>query len=274
MLKIIKNPDKTMSDTLIMALKENHGYCPCQIEQNEDTKCICKDFREQNTVGECHCGLYIKVNPVNFISGYADGGITDGQTAVVGEIGRELVILPNGKTVLLGRDEAELYDLPTATQIINNKEKENENMNMNVKIVRLNKDLPIPKYQTLESAGLDLHANIDSNVILKHKEIKVIPTGIKVQLPTNYEMQIRPRSGLAAKHGITVLNAPGTVDADFRGEIKVILINHSYKDFTIHKGDRIAQAVINQICQASLIEVEELNETNRSDNGFGSTGEN
>lgn len=147
-------------------------------------------------------------------------------------------------------------------------------LNNKMKIVRLNKDLPLPQYQTSESAGMDLYASIDSDIVLKHDEVQLIPTGIKVQLPSNYEMQIRPRSGLAAKHKVTVLNSPGIIDADFRGEIKVLLINHGNEDFIIHKGDRIAQAVINKVYQIPLLEVDELDETKRGEGGFGSTGVN
>lgn len=143
---------------------------------------------------------------------------------------------------------------------------------MNVKIIRLNKDLPLPEYQTLQSAGMDLYANVDESITIKHGEKVLIPTGLKIQLPSNYEMQLRSRSGLALKYGIIVLNSPATIDADFRGEVKVILINHGQDDFTIYKGDRIAQAVICKVYQASLVEVDELDETERGDGGFGHTG--
>lgn len=143
---------------------------------------------------------------------------------------------------------------------------------MDIKIVKLNKDLPTPFYQTEQSAGMDLYANITESIIIQPTHRTLIPTGIKVQLPHYLEMQIRPRSGLAFKHGITVLNSPGTIDADYRGEIGVILINHSKENFVVNHGDRIAQAVINEIKQVNIIEVEDLDETERGDGGFGHTG--
>lgn len=134
------------------------------------------------------------------------------------------------------------------------------------------KDLPLPRYMSSQAAGLDLLANIDSPVTIKPGEIKAIPTGIMLSLPEGYEAQVRPRSGLALKHGITVLNSPGTVDADYRGEITIILINFGSRDFQIYRGDRVAQMVINKIEQAHLIEIDELPESQRGPNGFGSTG--
>lgn len=134
------------------------------------------------------------------------------------------------------------------------------------------KDLPVPRYMSPQAAGLDLLANIDSPVTIKPGEIKAIPTGIMLSLPEGYEAQVRPRSGLALKHGITVLNSPGTVDADYRGEITIILINFGSRDFQIYRGDRVAQMVINKIEQAHLIEIDELPESQRGSNGFGSTG--
>lgn len=132
-------------------------------------------------------------------------------------------------------------------------------------------DLPLPKYETEQAAGLDLRANVEDTVILKKGEIKLIGTGIKIELPEGYEAQVRPRSGLAAKHGITVLNTPGTVDADYRGEVKVILINLGEKDFEINRGDRIAQLVINRYERVKLVEKEELSKTVRDKGGFGHT---
>ena len=143
---------------------------------------------------------------------------------------------------------------------------------MKVKVKLLNKELELPKYKTEYSAGMDLSASINENIILKPMERKLIPTGIAISLPKDYEAQIRPRSGLALKNGITVLNSPGTIDADYRGEIGVILINLGDKDFIIEKGMRIAQMVINKIEQCDLVEVEELDETKRGNGGFGSTG--
>ncbi|MFM7621162.1 MAG: dUTP diphosphatase [Alphaproteobacteria bacterium] len=133
-------------------------------------------------------------------------------------------------------------------------------------------DLPLPKYETKGSAGMDLLACIDEDVIIKKNEIKLIKTGIAIALEAGFEAQIRPRSGLALKNGISVLNTPGTIDSDYRGEICVILINHSANDFVVSKGMRIAQMVISQYQQAKINVVEELDETQRSTGGFGSTG--
>ena len=134
------------------------------------------------------------------------------------------------------------------------------------------KDLPLPSYATEGSSGLDLCANVSSPVILENMERKLISTGISIALPIGFEAQIRPRSGLAVKHGITVLNTPGTIDSDYRGEIRIILINLSKKNFTIERGMRIAQMVIQPVTKASLKLVEDLNETERGAGGFGSTG--
>jgi dUTP pyrophosphatase len=134
---------------------------------------------------------------------------------------------------------------------------------------------PNPEYATINSAGMDLRADIDSNVILKSLERAIIPTGIYVELPEGHELQIRPRSGLAAKQGVTVLNTPGTIDSDYRGEIKVILINLSTENQTISNGDRIAQAVLathEQIEWSNVTTAEQLSETKRGDGGFGHTG--
>ena len=133
-------------------------------------------------------------------------------------------------------------------------------------------DLPLPKYETNGSAGMDLVASIAENIILKPSEIKLVNTGIAIALEHGYEAQIRPRSGLALKNGITVLNTPGTVDSDYRGEICVILINHSKVDFVISRGMRIAQMVIAKHEQATIKIVENLDETQRGSGGFGSTG--
>jgi len=139
-----------------------------------------------------------------------------------------------------------------------------------LKVKKLSKLAEIPQYQTEESAGFDLHSVDD--VILKPFERKLIATGISFEIPKGYEIQIRPRSGLAYKHGITVLNSPGTIDSDYRGEIKILLINHSDEDFEIKVGERVAQAVIQKVYQASFEEVEDLNSTVRGVAGFGSTG--
>lgn len=130
----------------------------------------------------------------------------------------------------------------------------------------------LPQYQTSQSAGLDLQANLDAAVVLKPLERKLIPTGLYIELPVGYEAQVRPRSGLALKKGITVLNSPGTVDADYRGEIGVILVNLSSEDFEIVPGERIAQLVIAKHERAEWELVENLGETDRGAGGFGSTG--
>lgn len=133
-------------------------------------------------------------------------------------------------------------------------------------------DLPLPKYETRGSAGLDLLAAIDEPITIKPGEIKLVKTGISIALEEGFEAQVRPRSGLALKNGITVLNSPGTVDSDYRGEVCAILINHSQTDFVITRGMRIAQMVIAYSPQAELVEVENLDETARGSGGFGSTG--
>ena len=132
--------------------------------------------------------------------------------------------------------------------------------------------LEMPHYATEQSAGLDLPAAIDNDVVIKAGETKIIPTGIAIALPAGCEAQIRPRSGLAAKHSITVLNSPGTIDADYRGEVKAILINNSNEDFTITRGMRIAQMVIAKYEHVKFDEVQSLEETERGTGGFGSTG--
>ena len=143
-----------------------------------------------------------------------------------------------------------------------------------VSIIKLDhaKDLPLPHYATDQSAGMDLAAAIDVDLIIKAGDVQIVPTGIALGLPRGTEAQIRPRSGLAAKNSITVLNSPGTIDADYRGELKVILINHGKSDFTITRGMRIAQMVIAKYEHVILEEVNSLEETNRGTSGFGSTG--
>lgn len=131
---------------------------------------------------------------------------------------------------------------------------------------------PLPKYETTASAGMDLRASISEPILLKPLERTLVKTGLFIELPLGYEAQVRPRSGLALKKGISVLNSPGTIDADYRGEIGVILINLSNEDFVIENGERIAQMVIAKHEQAQLIEVNELSETTRGAGGFGSTG--
>lgn len=142
---------------------------------------------------------------------------------------------------------------------------------MRVKIINKS-DNVLPAYETASSAGMDLRAFVDADVVLKPFERKLIPTGLYIELPDGYEAQIRPRSGLAIKSGITVLNSPGTIDADYRGEIKVILINLSQDDFTIKSGDRICQMVIAKHEKAEFVEVNEISETERGAGGFGHTG--
>ena len=142
---------------------------------------------------------------------------------------------------------------------------------MKVKIVNHSKHA-LPKYQTPLSAGLDIRANLDESVTLRPLERAMIPTGLFVELPEGCEMQIRPRSGLAAKHGITVLNSPGTIDADYRGEIKVILVNLSNSPFVIEPGERIAQMIVARYEQIEWESDEELGTTERGAGGFGSTG--
>jgi len=131
---------------------------------------------------------------------------------------------------------------------------------------------PLPAYETEASAGMDLRADLNEDVILKPLERALIPTGLKIELPIGYEAQVRPRSGLAAKHGITVLNSPGTIDADYRGEIKVILVNLSNENFTIKHGERVAQMIIAKHETAVFSEVSELSQTERGEGGFGHTG--
>jgi len=143
---------------------------------------------------------------------------------------------------------------------------------MKIRIVNHSKH-PLPVYETVASAGMDLRANLDEEVLLKPLERSLIPTGLFIEIPLGYEAQIRPRSGLAAKKGITLLNTPGTIDADYRGEIKVILVNLSNEDFVIRNGERIAQMIIAAHQQAEWVEVQELEETARGAGGFGHTGE-
>jgi dUTP pyrophosphatase len=134
------------------------------------------------------------------------------------------------------------------------------------------KGLPLPKYATKDSAGMDLSANVQEPITLAKGERKLIPTGVSIALPPGYEAQIRPRSGLAIKHGITVLNTPGTIDADYRGEVMVILINLSDQDFIIERGLRIAQIIVSRVMRTTMVQVEILDETDRNSGGFGSTG--
>ena len=134
------------------------------------------------------------------------------------------------------------------------------------------KEIGIPKRATIGSAGVDLQAAIDDKLIINAKKIGIVPTGLSFSLPHGMELQIRPRSGLAAKFGLTVLNTPGTLDSDYTGECQIILINHSDEDFIINRGDRVAQAVFNHIALPDLVETDELEKTERGTKGFGSSG--
>jgi len=145
-------------------------------------------------------------------------------------------------------------------------------INLKVKRSPQAKDLPLPKYMSEGSSGLDLYADVDNQIAILPGEVKLISSGIYIDLPQGYEAQVRPRSGLALKHGITVLNTPGTIDSDYRGLIGVILINLGKEPFTIHRGDRIAQLVIKEVVQAEIEEVDDLEQTKRSEGGFGHTG--
>ena len=142
---------------------------------------------------------------------------------------------------------------------------------MKIKIINKSNH-ELPNYETIASAGMDLRANIEEPITLKSLERTMVKTGLFIELPIGYEAQVRPRSGLAAKKGITVLNSPGTVDADYRGEIGVILVNLSNEDFVIENGERIAQLIIAKHERAEWLEVNELSETSRGEGGFGSTG--
>ncbi|NWG29114.1 MAG: dUTP diphosphatase [Ignavibacteriaceae bacterium] len=144
-----------------------------------------------------------------------------------------------------------------------------------IKFKRLREELnhiPLPSYATKGSAGLDIYAAIEKPIILRHGAIELVPTNISVEIPDGYEIQVRPRSGLAAKHGIGILNSPGTIDSDYRGEIKIIIINFGKEDFVIQPAERIAQLVVSKVYTAKFIEANELNDTSRGEGGFGHTG--
>jgi dUTP pyrophosphatase len=142
---------------------------------------------------------------------------------------------------------------------------------MKVKIVSCSKH-PLPAYETIASAGMDLRANIDEPIMLKPLERALVPTGIFIELPVGYEAQVRPRSGLAFKKGVTVLNTPGTIDADYRGEVKVILVNLSNEDFLVNDGERVAQMIVSAHEKVEWTQVDELIDTERGAGGFGHTG--
>jgi len=141
-----------------------------------------------------------------------------------------------------------------------------------IKICRSSPDLELPQYMTAGSAGLDLLAGTESSVVIESGAYATIPTGVTLEIPVGFEGQVRPRSGLAAKRGVTVLNSPGTIDSDYRGEVKVILINHGAEPFTLNRGDRIAQLVFSPITRVEWLEVDSLAETKRGAGGFGHTG--
>lgn len=144
---------------------------------------------------------------------------------------------------------------------------------MRVYIKRLHSfDLPLPRYMTAGAAGVDLYAAVEQDLAITPGQRVLVPTGIAIALPENYEAQIRPRSGLALKYGLTLLNTPGTIDWDYRGEIKVIVINLGDKEYILHRGERIAQMIFNRVEKAELVEVEQLDDTNRGSGGFGHTG--
>jgi dUTP pyrophosphatase len=147
-------------------------------------------------------------------------------------------------------------------------------INVNIRQLAHAEGLPLPAYQSAHAAGLDLLAAVPDTapVVLAAGKHALVPTGLAIALPDGFEAQVRPRSGLAAKHGVTVLNSPGTIDADYRGEIQVILINHGAEPFTIRRGERIAQMVIAPVVQAKLVPVASLSDTKRGSGGFGSTG--
>jgi dUTP pyrophosphatase len=146
---------------------------------------------------------------------------------------------------------------------------------LKVKVKRLPhlKELPLPSKQSAGSSGVDLHACVESDLLLKPGRSAIVPTGISVEVPRGYEAQVRPRSGLALKKGVTVLNSPGTVDSDYRGEVGVILINHGREEVTIRRGERIAQMVFCAVCEPVIEEAVDLEETGRGAGGFGHTGD-
>ena len=150
------------------------------------------------------------------------------------------------------------------------------NSNPSIHITRLNpeqdSDIPIPRYMTAQAAGMDISAAVAADTTIAPGAVELVPTGLAIALPNGYEAQIRPRSGLAVKQGIGIVNSPGTIDADYRGEIKIALINLGKAPVTIHRGDRIAQMVINQVSRARLKVVASLDETERNSGGFGHTG--
>lgn len=150
------------------------------------------------------------------------------------------------------------------------------NASLSIDFLRLdpdkNQDIPLPRYMTAQSAGMDIHAALEEDLVLDPGRISLVPTGFAMALPSGFEAQIRPRSGLAVQYGITIINAPGTIDADYRGEVKIGLINLGLQPVTLKRGDRIAQMVVQRVVQARINEVEALEETDRNAGGFGHTG--
>lgn len=140
-----------------------------------------------------------------------------------------------------------------------------------VKVVR-EENVSLPKYETSGSAGMDVRANIEESIVMGSLERVLVPTGLKIAIPEGYEVQVRPRSGLAIKHGITLLNTPGTIDSDYRGELKVIMVNLSKDEYVINPQERIGQLVLNKVAQMEFVEVDSLDETERGAGGFGHTG--
>jgi dUTP pyrophosphatase len=164
------------------------------------------------------------------------------------------------KTDSMAANSIHFLHLPTCQQLV-----------LHINIINRSNN-PLPQYATSGSSGMDIRASLDAALILQPMERVLVPTGLSIELPENFEVQIRPRSGLAAKQGITCLNSPGTIDADYRGEIKVILINLSNEVQTIEPGDRIAQMVLQKVEKINWLPAEIINETNRGDGGFGHTG--
>ncbi len=147
-----------------------------------------------------------------------------------------------------------------------------QKINLKIKRSKGCDDLPLPKYMSQAASGMDLYAAVEKQATLGNNEIKLIPTGISIALPFGFEAQVRPRSGLALKHGITIVNSPGTIDSDYRGEIGVILCNLGKSEFVVERGMRIAQLIVQPVVHAELEEVDELEETHRGEGGFGHTG--
>jgi dUTP pyrophosphatase len=147
-----------------------------------------------------------------------------------------------------------------------------DNVTIKIARVRPGSDLPLPEYMTADAAGMDLYANVDAEVVIERGERALIPTGLAIAIPPGYEAQVRPRSGLALRHGLTVLNAPGTIDADYRGEVSVLLVNAGAEPVTVRRGDRIAQLVCGPVARVSWQEVATLPDSTRSTGGFGHTG--